>query len=187
MACVEALFRPLVVSAEAPSRVRSLAAELAAGSNEALAELYDLLADRVYGLALWLTASPEDAADVVQQTFVRVWERRRLVGGARKPESYVLRMARSVAADCLRRRPPAAELDEGLLVAVLPDPTTAVDAQRLSRLVLRLPAGQRAVLYLHCFAGLSFREVGRVLRLPTFTAASRYRLALDRLREWMGA
>lgn len=188
MGSVEALFLPLAASAEEPSRARALAAELAAGSREALAELYDLLADRVYGLALWLTANPEDAADVVQQTFVRMWEKRQLVGQAREPESYVLRMTRSAAADYLRRRPrAAAELDEGLLVAVLPDPTTAVDAQRLSRLVLRLPAGQRAVLYLHCFVGLSFREVGRVLGVPTFTAASRYRLALGRLRHWMGA
>jgi DNA-directed RNA polymerase specialized sigma24 family protein len=95
-------------------------------------------------------------------------------------------MARATAVDCLRRRPPSSiAVERSLLVAVLPDPVTSIDAARLSRLLVRLPAGQRAVLYLHCFAGLSFREVGRVLRVPTFTAASRYRLALDRLRGWM--
>ncbi len=186
MGSAEAFPLPAATSSGEPSRVRLLARELAVGSREALAELYDLLADRVYGLALWMTANREDAADVVQQTFVRVWEKCRLVGRAREPEAYVLRIARSVASDCVRRRPPSGRpLEEGLLVAVLPDPTKAVDAARLSRLLARLPAGQRAVLYLHCFAGLSFREVGEILRVPTFTAASRYRLALDRLRGWM--
>ena len=56
--------------------------------------------------------------------------------------------------------------------------------QRVSRLVFRLPVVQRIAVYLHCFAGLSFREVGKATGVPTFTAASRYRLAVRKLRRW---
>ena len=60
-----------------------------------------------------------------------------------------------------------------------------VDARAASALLSRLPAEQREVIYLHDFADLSFREIGRVVGVPLFTAASRYRLGIGRLRDWM--
>jgi DNA-directed RNA polymerase specialized sigma24 family protein len=43
-----------------------------------------------------------------------------------------------------------------------------------------------AVSLLRAWAGLSFREIGRALGVSTFTAASRWRLALARLRRAFG-
>jgi hypothetical protein len=43
-----------------------LFARLAAGKSVAYEELWALAARRLYGLALWRTSSPEDAAEVVQ-------------------------------------------------------------------------------------------------------------------------
>ena len=45
------------------------------------------------------------------------------------------------------------------------------------------PAQQREIVYLHVFDGCSFSEAGRAVGIPTFTAASRYRYALQKLRE----
>ena len=49
-----------------------------------------------------------------------------------------------------------------------------------------LPPPQREALYLRHFAGLTFAQIGRVAGVPTFTAASRYRLGIRRLRRMMG-
>jgi len=45
-----------------------------------------------------------------------------------------------------------------------------------------LPVAQREVIVLHLAQGFTFREIGRIASVPTFTAASRYRLGLERLR-----
>ena len=62
-----------------------------------------------------------------------------------------------------------------------------MDADRATAALSQLPTAQREAVYLHHFAGLAFREIGRVTGVPTFTAASRYRLGIARLRRALGA
>ena len=61
-----------------------------------------------------------------------------------------------------------------------------VDARRVSDLLARLAPKLREAVFLRHFAELTFAAAARVMGVPTFTAASRYRLALRRLRDWMG-
>ncbi len=60
-------------------------------------------------------------------------------------------------------------------------------ATRPTRLLglARLSDEQREVVELKHFAGLTFREIGEVTGVPTQTTATRYRAALDRLRDWL--
>ena len=169
--------------------VESLAAAfaaLAAGDLDAIEAIYDACAADLFGLALWRTGSREDAADVVQEVFVRLAGSPSGLGRVRNPRAYVLAMGHSAAVDVLRRRKLTVDADDSVLEAVRTDPVTAADAARASRLVLGLPAGQREAVYLRHFAGLSFAEIGDVTGVPTFTAASRYRLGISRLRTLMG-
>jgi RNA polymerase sigma-70 factor (ECF subfamily) len=63
--------------------------------------------------------------------------------------------------------------------------TRAVDGARVSALLAKLPPAQREVIYLHQYAGCTFSAIGSVTGVPTFTAASRYRLGLEKLRRLM--
>ena len=56
----------------------------------------------------------------------------------------------------------------------------------MRRALTALPEMQREIVVLHVFNGFSFREIGNITRVSTFTAASRYRLAIDRLRLLLG-
>jgi RNA polymerase sigma-70 factor (ECF subfamily) len=161
-------------------------AALAAGDLDAIEAIYDACAADLFGLALWRIGSREDAADVVQEVFVRLASAPSGLKRVRNPRAYVLAMGHSAAIDVLRRRKLTVEADDAVLEAVRPDPVIAADAARASRLVLGLPAAQREAVYLRHFAGLSFAEIGGVTGVPTFTAASRYRLGIGRLRKLMG-
>ena len=166
-------------------RWRGVFDALAGGRIDALDELYDLAATDVYRLALWRTGSREDAEDVVHDAFVRVAEKARSLGGVRRPRCWLLTVAHRLAVDlCRRRRRRSADdlAEAPYLVAPTEDPDRAADARTASRLLGQLPAKQREVLLLRHFADLSFAEIGRITRVPTFTAASRHRLALARLR-----
>ena len=62
----------------------------------------------------------------------------------------------------------------------------AVAAKNLPPGLRELPAPQREAIYLRHFAGCSFAEIGKATGVPTFTAASRYRLGMRRLRQLTG-
>lgn len=168
-----------------PQRLKELFAELAEQRVESLGELYDLAAPRLYGLALWRTANAEDARDVVQEVFVRLAEKRHRLAKVRDPLSWLLTVTHRVAVDLTRRRRlrEALPIDEEVILASSgEDPDLAVDAERASALMMQLPAAQREVVYLRHFAEYTFAAIGDVVGVPTFTAASRYRLGLRRLR-----
>lgn len=162
--------------------------QLAEGDLDALEELYDLEADGLFALALWVTGSREDAADVVQEVFVKLASRRGRLSGVRQPRAYLLTMARSAAVDRVRSdRPRPVDLPEAELLEAPPGSThPSADARTASRHLRRLPLRQREAVYLRYFAELSFVEIGRVTGVSLFTAASRCRLGLRKLRHWMG-
>ncbi|HVN76641.1 MAG TPA: RNA polymerase sigma factor [Thermoanaerobaculaceae bacterium] len=173
-----------------PSRWVELFRDLAAGDAEALGELYDMAGRRLYGLALWRTGSRDLAAEVVQETFVRVAECGERLGRVRDPRWWLLSVAHRLAVDAVRRaarhRSEPIE-DHADLEAEPRDHARALDARRAWALVARLSPRQREAVWLHDAAGMSHAEIGRCLGIPAFTAASRYRLALAALRRLLGS
>ena len=170
-------------------RLGSLFVQLGPGTLDALDEIWDLCATDLYGLALWRTGSPQDAEDALQEVFVRLARsaEQGQLKKVRDPRAYLLAMTHRAAIDTLRQRRKhhAADVSEMVDFVQASDEHQA-DAARLSTHLARLPEGQRTVVYLKHFLGMTFREIGSALRIPTFTAASRYRLALGRLRQHMG-
>ncbi len=164
-----------------------LFAELAAGSSAALEPLYRALADEVHGLALWRTGSEADAADVLQEVFVRLARAGVGLRRVRSPRAYVRRMAHRAAVDVHRSRRGQQSLTDACLVErAVPPREHGPDAARAIRALQELSPQQREAIYLHVFSGCSFSEVARATGVPTFTAASRYRLGLARLRRLLG-
>lgn len=179
-------------------RDRGRLRRLARGDVSALEELYDLHAKRLFGLALWLTRSREDAEEIVQTVMVKLAARGEDLLSIREPAAYLVTMARRQALDCLERRAGRREspLDDVLFEEAGDDPERTgadrssgparEDALAVQAAIEQLPADQREAVYLHIYEGWSFREIGELSAVPTFTAASRYRLALARLRERLG-
>lgn len=177
----------ITVAAEsAGSALKSAFADLAAGRPEALAVIWEQCGAAAFSLALWRTGSRDEAADVVQDVFVKLAQTRVELGRVGNPRSYVLAMTHRAAVDRLRRRRPSIEIVEALIEAVSPDPGRAIDAGRASRALAGLPAEQREAVFLRHFEELSFAEIARVTGVPTFTAASRVRLGIVRLRRILG-
>lgn len=161
-------------------------ADLAGGNAKALEEIYDAAARPVFGLALWRTGSAEDARDVVQELFMRLAEQGARLRRVRDPRAWLFTVAHRIAVDATRGRQVTEPLEPCLFLEEAPgDAERTVDAGRASSLLARLPAAQREAVYLRHFAELTFAEIGRVTGVPTFTAASRCRLGIAKLRELM--
>ena len=96
--------------------------------QQALAELYDALVGRVYGLALRITRQVQLAEEVVEDTFWQVWRQAPRFDPERGTAmAWIMAIARSRALDALRGKDPA-ECDSdpwslaGIPVAVQSDP-----------------------------------------------------------------
>jgi RNA polymerase sigma-70 factor (ECF subfamily) len=169
--------------------LRRAFAELAGGDARALEAIYAAVADEIHGLALWRTGSATDAADVVQDVFVALARAASGLGEVQDPLAYLRRMVHRRSIDLHRRRSRRPEEPLGscdLLESAVESPERQAEARRISRLVARLPAAQREAIFLRHFAGCSFAEIGRATGVPTFTAASRYRLGMRRLKRLAG-
>jgi RNA polymerase sigma-70 factor, ECF subfamily len=167
-----------------------LAARLAAGDDHALAEVFDDLAPTVYGAALRVLGEGSAAQDVVQDVFVELWshpDRYNPDAGTLGTYLYVLAKRRAVDLVRSELRRLARQVRHYLMTPDGVDPTpsdqvTAADTADAVRAAVRLlPDGQRQVVELTYFQGLSCREVARATGIPEGTAKSRLRLALAKL------
>jgi RNA polymerase sigma-70 factor, ECF subfamily len=167
-----------------------LARRLAAGDDHALAEIFDRLAPAVYGAAVRVLGEGAAAQDVVQDVFVELWSN----PGRYDPATAGLRTfltlrARHRAVDLVRselRRVARQERQHRLAAPPAhPSPLDLVaDAEAASVVrdaVALLPDGQRQVIELAYYQGLTCREVALVAGIPEGTAKSRLRLALAKL------
>lgn len=157
---------------------------LAASHDEqAWAELYQRLAPALFAVARRLTRAAGDAEDAVQQTFLQLFRARAAFARAEAPRAYALRALRHT----LARQAPrvSASLMEDDAVAAAPSDELE-RAPELDRALAALPFEQREALELKLEGELTFAELGEVLGVPADTAASRYRRALEKLRERLG-
>ena len=167
-----------------------LAARLAAGDHVALAEVFDRLAPAVYSGALRVLGHHAAAQDVVQDVFVELWShpgRYDPVAGSLR--GYLTMQARHRAVDLVRSelRRAARQERSSRLEPGQPDPSpyeqmmASEAAAAVRAAVEMLPAGQRRIVELAYFRGLTCREAAKAAGIPEGTAKSRLRLALAKL------
>lgn len=156
-------------------------------NDRAVTELGSFLADRADELmrtAVLLAGSRDAGQDLLQTALERLVPRWSRLDG--DPEAYLRRVLYNLAADGFRRR---GTLQRKLLLLrpvtePSPDPTAEVDLRdALVRLMLKLPARQRAVLVLRFWEQLSEAESAEVLGWPEGTVKSATARGLQRLRE----
>jgi RNA polymerase sigma-70 factor (ECF subfamily) len=172
---------------------------VAGRDGEALAVLYDRYSPRVYGLCVRILNETQLAEDILQEVFVRVWERAGSFEQSRgNVAAWLMGITRNSCIDQLRRlqaRPVAAEqadgpdalpFEESLASQGTDVPSLAAEHER-ARLVRRalgeLSADQQRVIELSYFKGYTRREIARQLNWPEGTVHTRARLALQRLRQ----
>ncbi|HEY1011237.1 MAG TPA: sigma-70 family RNA polymerase sigma factor [Herpetosiphonaceae bacterium] len=178
----------------------SLIQRIARGDEQALSLLYDRYAANIMGLALKMTQQREIAEELVQETFVRVWQRAKTFDQTRgNVAPWLFGIARNLSIDELRRRrvrpQPVYDDPENPWLAELPDETVSVEGdvwlreqRALIRSALReLSNDQREALELAYFSGLTQREIAERLGNPLGTIKTRMRLGLLKLREILGS
>src|SRR5512132_2046413 len=148
--------------------------------------------DRLYRAAWALAGSREDAEDLVQETYVRLLARPRLL---RKEDDlgYLLRALRNTflnqkRAESRRLRP--GPLPDQLDLVADPralQPESALEASELNAAIAALPDDFRDVVVAVDITGLSYKEAARSLKIAEGTVMSRLYRARGRVAKSLGA
>jgi len=160
----------------------------------ALGALYDRWVRSLYSLVLHLLKDPDEAEDVVEETFWQAWKK----AGSYEPSkgavsTWLLTIGRRKALDRLRAKKRSGadtvpgDFNFADLPSTAPDPSMEVEGAELREQVRtalsELPDEQREVLELGYFSGLSQSEIAEATRQPLGTVKTRMRLAMQKLRE----
>jgi len=162
---------------------------------EALGALYDRYGRLVYSLALHLLGDPSTAEEVVQDTFLRVWQKADTYRADQgKVSTWLSRIARNRAIDVLRQQGIRPEKHSvtwaNVPVSATPhvdgpeeEVALALEQQRVRAAVSHLPEEQQQVLGLAYFRGLTQSQIAAQTKLPLGTVKTRIRLAMGKLRQ----
>jgi RNA polymerase sigma-70 factor (ECF subfamily) len=174
---------------------RELMRRLARGDRDALAPLMERHGRRVYRIALSYLRNPDEANDVVQETFVKVFQHAARWDAATEAVPWLMRIAVNQSIDQYRRgkrrgvyHTPLSEGDHDQTIA---DETASPEqrahggelGERISRAVKTLPESQRAVFVLRHYDGMSLEEISAALNLSLGTVKSSLHRAIHRLRD----
>ena len=122
----------------------------------------ELYADRLFRFAFASLRNREQAEDVVQESFTRVWEKLKTVDYT-KAKSYLFTTAHHAMIDEVRHRQRFADVEEPLPVETKTTQSPYPDVNDiLHKALATLPEAQRNALLLRDYEGYSYQEIGDI-------------------------
>ena len=178
-----------------PQQLKTWLAAVANRDAQAFRSLYDTTSPKLFGFALRILVKKELAEEVLQESFVSVWNNAGSYQAAlAAPMTWMTTIVRNKAFDLLRRADHAVEIDadtfdKDVMDAMeSADPTPieslqlSADSKALARCMTRLEALHRQAIALAFYHDLSHSEVAEQLSLPIGTVKTWIRRGLERLR-----
>lgn len=168
------------------------------GDRGAFADLVELYKDKIYHLAYRMLGNRQEAEDIVQETFLRVFRNLERYDEALKFSTWIYRIGTNVSIDRLRRRRTAYSLDaetasdgdgqdwHGLLASEDLTPEGQVllseTQRRIRNAIDDLPEKYKSVVILKYLHDMSLQEIGDVLGMPVTTVKTRVHRGREFLR-----
>jgi RNA polymerase sigma-70 factor (ECF subfamily) len=164
---------------------------------DAFALLFDNYSDKIYRLSVGLLENEAEAEGIVQETFLRFFERLDQFEGRSKVGTWLYRVAYNASIDTLRQRKPLLSMDFVDDDDSLPMPAALADwsqwpeglltdaevTAELDKAISALPEKYRAIFILREIEGLSTQETAQVTELSVSAVKVRLHRARLILRE----
>lgn len=162
------------------------------GKKEAFRTLMETYGDPVYNMLARMIANKEDAKDLTQETFLKVYRKRKQFSGESGLYTWVYRIAQNCARDYWRKKKEEYPLSDA---DVLSDGINRTEADVLDKMDYERILGQidaleeeyREAVILRDVLGFSYQEIGAILDVAEGTVKSRISRGRHRLREELKA
>lgn len=128
--------------------------------------------NKLFRFAFRMLGSSEEAKDVVQEVFIKVWNGREQIEEIQNMEAWCMRITRNLSLDKLRsrQRKSTDSMDEAFDVheeGLTPHESTEIKESmvRINQLIAALPEKQRQVIHLRDVEGYSYNEICDIMEL----------------------
>ena len=157
------------------------------GEAIAMEQIYRIFCGPVYTLALRICASTDKAEDVVQDTFMEVFGKLDQYRGEAPFWSWLRRVAINNTLQKLRseKRWSLVAVDDQYHELVSPGDRGPGDTMDLNKVLSRLPAVTRSVVWLHDVEGYTHREIAEMTGKSESFSKSQLARAYEKLRKWL--
>ncbi|SDC76872.1 RNA polymerase sigma factor SigW [Shouchella lonarensis] len=170
------------------------------GNEQAFAELVELYKDSVYQVIYRLVGHAQEAQDISQETFLRVYMNLDKYDLTKKFSTWLFRVATNAAIDRLRRRKPDIYLQdkikgtddltyESQLTSSedLPEQQVVKMEQQawIQAEINQLPVKYRTIIVLKYLEDLSLKEISEIMDMPIATVKTRVHRGREALRKRM--
>lgn len=178
----------------ARARLVEALADVARGDRAALKIVYDLTAAKLMGVCLRICQDREAAEDVMQEVYLKIWDRAGRFDASRpSPITWLCTIARNTAIDWRRARAPGEPLPVEAALA-LPDGRPSAEAlleagetrTRIFDCIEALDEKQRGAIRAAFFHGRTYPELASAAAVPLATMKSWIRRGLIQLRGCLG-
>ena len=151
------------------------------------AELYDRIGGRLFAYLAARLGNRQDAADVLQEVFLRIVRAERKVWKADDVDAYVFRMARNEVNRMLsrRKRQRQIQLEPNEIAGQVVSSSAALEASDLAKFALeQLEPDDLEIVALKLYGQMTFAQVAEVVGSPASSVATKYQRAIERLRDF---
>lgn len=166
---------------------------IAQGDRNSYRTMYSRQSTRLFGIAMAILRDRSAAADVIQDAFLRIWQKASQFDPERHPQAWLDAIVRYAALDVARSRGREIPSDDPNLgdrpveTDVLDALQTVEENVKLRRCLAGLEPKNRDAIVLGFVHGLSHPEISARLDLPLGTVKSWIRRGLLQLRECMAS
>lgn len=167
------------------------------GDRDAFAQIVELYKDKIFQLAYRMTGNRQEAEDIAQETFLRVYANISQYNEEYKFSTWIYRIATNLCIDRARKKKADVSLDEeatgttGLdwysrVSSTDKSPEETVVTQELQTYVQeaisQLPPKYRSIMILRYLEDLSLQEISELLKMPVTTIKTRIHRGREALR-----
>ncbi|MFA8341364.1 MAG: RNA polymerase sigma factor [Rhodothermaceae bacterium] len=163
---------------------RQIVKRIKNSDREAFKVLYDEFANRIYKFLCRKLNNSEEAADLVQEVFVKVWNNREKLDSSQSIKSYLFTSANNIAIDFFRKKKlEVADVEDYENRCIYEFEQDFDIPDHIKKAVDQLPVMQKNVFYLSRFEGLKHEEISQLLKISKRTVENHMWRALSKLRE----
>ncbi|MCO7222806.1 sigma-70 family RNA polymerase sigma factor [Pleionea sp. CnH1-48] len=160
------------------------------GDKQALSQLYDIYAERLFSVACSILRDREDSEDLIHDVFLEVWNKARHYDAKRGSlNSWLVMLTKSRAIDRYRAlkhlRESKREPSDFSMPIVDKNMNSLLENREVSKALRKLTVSQQKMIELSYLKGLTHQEIASQCNLPVGTVKSRLSAALNGLRRLM--
>lgn len=152
-------------------------------SREAFTKIYLRYRERVYAYALRILSNEQDAEDLFQEVFYRVYTRAERFTEEKSLGGWIFTIAHNLCLNKVRDRKPQENLDDFVLPVQAPADSGEDWREVIARAMSLLPLEYREVIILREYEGMNYAEMTEILHTTIPSLKSRLYRAKGRLRE----